>query len=78
MIGTPSSASSIENVYRVLELLEIVFSANCAAVEGLADINGHRRKLVGEGKSVSWGGTRTKGGGRECELIKNVLPGVIF
>ena len=43
---------------------------NGATVEGLADRNGHRRKVVGEGKSVSWGGARTKGKGCECELTK--------
>ena len=37
-----------------------------AAYEGLADRNGHRRKVVGEGKIVSWGGARTNGKGREC------------
>ena len=29
--------------------------------------------VVGEGKSVSWGGARTKGKGRECELTKNMF-----
>ena len=43
---------------------------NGDAVEGLADRNGHRRKVVGEGKSFSWGGALTKGKGRECELTK--------
>ena len=31
------------------------------------------RKVVGEGGSVSWGGARTEGKGRECELTKNIL-----
>ena len=53
-----------------LKALEIVYLANGASVEGLADRNVHRRKVVGEGKSVSWGGARTKGKGRECELAK--------
>ena len=43
------------------------------AFEGLADSNGHRRKVVGEGKSFSWGGARTKGKGRECELTKKMF-----
>ena len=30
-------------------------------------------KKVGEGKIVSWGGARTKGKGRECELTKNMF-----
>ena len=47
--------------------------ANGAAVEELADRNGHRQKVLGEGKSVSWGGVRTKGKGRECELTKNMF-----
>ena len=51
----------------------IVFRVNGAAVEGLADRNGHRRKEVGEGKSVSWVGAPTKGEGRECKLTKNML-----
>ena len=41
-----------------------------ASVEGLDDSNEHIRKMIGEGKSVSWGGACTKGKGRECELTK--------
>ena len=73
MGGTPSSDRIIEDVDRALEALLIFFRANDAAVEGLADKNGHRRKEVGEGKSVSWGGAQTKGEGRECELTKNMF-----
>ena len=39
----------------------------------LVDRNGHRRKVVGEGGSVSWGGTRTKGKGRKCKLAKKMF-----
>ena len=46
---------------------------NGGAVEGLADRNGHRRKVVGKGKSVRSGGERNKGEGRECELAKKML-----
>ena len=60
-MGTPSSARIIEDVDLVLKALEIVYLENGAVVEGLADKNIHRRKVVGEGKSVSWGGARTKG-----------------
>ena len=56
-----------------LKALEIVYHANGAAVEGLADRNVHRRKEVGKGKSVSWGDTRTKGKWRGCELTKNMF-----
>ena len=56
-----------------LKALEIVYLENGAAFEGIADRNGHRRKVVGEGESVSWGGARTKGKGRECELTKNMF-----
>ena len=59
-MGTPSSARIIEDVDLALKALEIVYLVNGAAVEGLADRNGHRRKLLGEGKSVSWGGALTK------------------
>ena len=72
-IGTPSSARIIEDVDLALKALEIVYHTNGSAVEGLADRNGNRRKVVGEGKSVSWGGARTKGKGRECELTKNMF-----
>ena len=48
-MGTLSSARIIEDVDLALEVLEIVYRANGAAVEGLADRNGHRRKVVGEG-----------------------------
>ena len=56
-----------------MKALEIFYLANGAAVEELADRNGNRRKLLGEGKSVSWGGARTKGKGRECELTKKMF-----
>ena len=72
-MGTPSSARIIENVDLELKASEIVYLANGAAVEGLADMNGHRRKFVGEGKSVSWGGARTKGKGRKCELTNKMF-----
>ena len=71
--GNPSSAQIIEDVDMASKALEIVYLANGAAVEGLADRNGHRKKVVGEGKSVSWGGARTKGKGCECEPTKNVF-----
>ena len=64
-MGTPSSARIIQDVDLTLKALEIIYRKNGAAVEGLADRNGHRRKVVVEGKSVSWGGARTKGKGRE-------------
>ena len=64
-MGTPSLARIIQDVDLALKALEIVYHANGAAVEGLADSNGQKRKVVGEGKSVSWGGARTKGKGRE-------------
>ena len=41
-MGAPSSASIIEDVDLALKLLEIVYRKNGAAVEGLADRNGHR------------------------------------
>ena len=72
-MGTPSSAQIKEDVYLALKALEIVYLTSGAAVEVLADRNGHRRKVVGEGKSVSWGGARIKGKGRECELTKKML-----
>ena len=72
-MGTPSLARMIEDVDLALKELEIVYLANGAAVEVLADRNGHRRKVVGEGKSVKWGGARTKGKGRECELTKKMF-----
>ena len=46
MVRTPYSDRIVEDVDRALEALEIVFHANGAAVEGLADRNGHRRKEV--------------------------------
>ena len=72
-MGTPSLARTIQDVDLVLKAMEIVYRENRDAVEGLADRNGHRRKVVGEGKSVSWGGARTKGKGRECKLTKNMF-----
>ena len=72
-MGTPSSARIIQDVDLVLKTLEIVYCVNGAAVQGLADRNGHRRRVVGEGKSVIWGGARTKVKGRECEPTKNMF-----
>ena len=72
-MGTPSLARIVQDVDLVLKGLEIVYRENGATVEGLADRNGHRRKVVGEGESVSWGGAQTKGKGRECELTKNMF-----
>ena len=45
---TPSSVRIIQEFYLALKLLEIFYRANGAEVEGLADRNGHRRKVVGE------------------------------
>ena len=70
---TPSLAGIIQDVDLALKSLKIVYSANKAAFEGLADSNIHRQKLVGEGKSASWGGARTKGKGRECKLTKKMF-----
>ena len=50
-MGTPSSARIIQDVNLALKTLEIVYHANGAAFEGMADKNGHRRKLVDEGKT---------------------------
>ena len=72
-MGTPSSVRIIKDVDLALKALEIVYRANGAAVEGLADRNGHRKKEVGKGKSISWGGARTKGEGCECKLTKNMV-----
>ena len=72
-MGTPSSARMIQDVNLPLKALEIVYPANGVAVEGLADRNGHIRKVVGKGKSVSCGGARTKGEGREYELTNNMF-----
>ena len=73
MGGTPSSSRIIQDVDLALKALEIFYHANGAAVEGLADRNGRIRKEVGGGKSVSWGGARTKFEGRKCELTKNMF-----
>ena len=66
-------ARIIQDVNLTLKALEIVYRENGAAVEGLADRNGHRRKVVGKGKSVRCGGARTKGEDCECELAKNMF-----
>ena len=52
-MGTPSSVRIIEDVDMALKALERPYCANGAAVEEIADINGHRCKEVGEGESVS-------------------------
>ena len=45
-MGTPSLAQIVEDVDLALKALEIVYLANGASVEGLADRNGNRRKLL--------------------------------
>ena len=70
---TTSSERIIQDVDLTLKVLEIVYRKNGAAVEGLSDRNGHRRKVVGEGEIVSWGGAWTKGKGNECKLTKNMF-----
>ena len=72
-MGTPSSARIIQDVDLALKALEMFYLENGAAVEGLADRNGHRRKVVGKGESVSCGGARTKGEGHECKFTKRVF-----
>ena len=72
-MGTPSSERMIQDVDLALKALEVVYLANGAAVEGLANRNVHIWKVVGEGKSISWGGARTKGKGRECKLTKKMF-----
>ena len=72
-MGTPSSARIIQDFDPALKVLEIFYRVNGAAVKGLAGSNGHRRKVVGEGESVSWGGARIKGKERECEITKNIF-----
>ena len=64
-MGTPCSARIIQYFDLALKALESVYHENGAAVEGIADRNGHRKKVVGKGKSVRCGGARTKGEGRE-------------
>ena len=54
-MGTPSSERIIEDVDLALKALEIVYLANGASVGGLADRNGHRRKVVGEGEKCQLG-----------------------
>ena len=44
MGGTPSSARIIQDFDMALKASEIFYHANVAAVEGLVDRNGHRRK----------------------------------
>ena len=73
IMGTPSSARIIQDVDLALKVLESVYRENGAAVEGLDDRNGHRRKVLCKGKSVRCGGARTKGEGCECELSKKML-----
>ena len=52
-MGTPYSENIIQEVDMALKALEIVYHTNGAAVEETANRNGHRRKVVSEGKSVS-------------------------
>ena len=72
-MGTPSSARIIKDTDLVLKALEIAYRANVSAFEGVANRDGHTRKVIGDGESVSWGGARTKVKGREYKLTKNMF-----
>ena len=48
-MGTPSLARIIQDIDLALKALEMVYRENGDSVEGLADRNGHRQKVVGEG-----------------------------
>ena len=65
-MGTPYSERIIQDVDLALKSLKSSYRTNGAAAEGVDDRNGHRQEVVGEGKSVSWGVTSTKGKGRDC------------
>ena len=67
------SVRIIQDVDPALKALEFVYRKYGAVVEGLDDRKGHIRKVVSEEESVNWGGTPTKGLGRECELTKNMF-----
>ena len=76
-MGRPSSVRIINDVDLALRVLEILYRANSAVVEGLVDRNGHRKKEVCKVNSVSWGGTQTKGEGRKCKLTKNIFVFIV-
>ena len=46
-MGKPSSARIIQDVDMALKALEKIYRKNGAAVEGMADRNGHIQKVVG-------------------------------
>ena len=52
----PSSAQIIEYVNQALGPFEIFYHAHGVAIEILEDQNGHRRPVVGYGKSGRWVG----------------------
>ena len=54
-MGIPSLARIIQDVYLALKALEMVYQAKSAAVEGLENRNGQRKKEVGEGKTCQLG-----------------------
>ena len=53
-MGTPYLVRIVQYVNLALKTLEILYRENGAAVEGLTDRNGHRRKVIGKVKSVRW------------------------
>ena len=56
-----------------MEALETVYCAHGMAVGGLADWNGHRLPVVGDGESGRWGGARSKGEGRKCKFDRKMF-----
>ena len=75
---SPSSAGIIEYVDLVLKALEIVYHTNGATIEGLANRNGHRQKVVGVWKCVIWGGACTKVKVSQVRTHKKFLPQLFF
>ena len=60
----------MQDVNMELKALEIFYRANGAAVEGIADRNGHRRRVLGDGKKFSWIVARKKCKRQNFDLTK--------
>ena len=69
----PSSKQIIEDVYQVLDALEIICRAHVVSVEGLADQNTHRRTVVGDGKIGMRGVAQIKGEGCKYKIDRNMF-----
>ena len=77
-MGTPYLVMIIQDVDLAFKALEIVYRTNGGELEGLADSNEHRRKVLGEGGVSVWEVHGPKVRGMSAKSPKRCYCTVIF